>query len=193
MGSERGSETIAEIRAGRKLSRSVPLNTCRAQASTLSREGRLPEHYDVIIIGSGPGGASARPSPCPNRKAHPDPRTRRLSAARGGELERAGRLRRRQVSSRRDMDQCRWRHLQSATPLFRGRQFQGVWLQLSSGCVSAISTRSPMPAASRQPGRSSIATSPPIMMPPRRCSVCTERAARTRPSLRPPSLIHIPR
>ena len=24
----------------------------------LSLEGRLPEHYDVIVIGSGPGGAS---------------------------------------------------------------------------------------------------------------------------------------
>ena len=121
--------------SGRKRSaparRSIPVEH---RASTLCDGGSIARALRSDRHRKRPRRRFARPSARPDRKAHPHPRTRRLSAARGGELERAGRLRRWQVPSRRDMDQRRWGHLQSATPLFRRRQFQGVW-------------RSPLPAA----------------------------------------------
>ena len=54
-------------------------------------------HYDVIIIGTGAGGGTLAHRLAPVGQAHPDPRARRLRAAREGQLEPARRQRRGEV------------------------------------------------------------------------------------------------
>ena len=46
----------------------------------------MSDHYDVIVIGSGAGGGTARPRARTHRQAHPAARTRRLAASRAREL-----------------------------------------------------------------------------------------------------------
>ena len=52
----------------------------------------VTEHYDIIIIGSGAGGGTMAHALARHRRAHPDPRARRLRAAGRRELESGGGL-----------------------------------------------------------------------------------------------------
>jgi len=65
-------QTAEEIGFRRKHWRRAPFKTCRARGvdtiSCLSLGGQLTEHYDLIVIGSGPGGASLAQALAPTGK-----------------------------------------------------------------------------------------------------------------------------
>ena len=62
--------------------------------ASLQRTGAVTEHYDIIIIGSGAGGGTMAHALADSRRAHLDPRARRLRSAgrrRTGTRRRSGR------------------------------------------------------------------------------------------------------
>ena len=149
----------------------------------------MTERYDLIVIGSGPGGASLAHRLAPTGK-------RILILERGDYLPReeanwsaAGGLRRRPLPGRRDLDQQERRQLQPGASLLRRRQLARSMARRCSACASATSTRSSTRAASRRHGRSNMTPSRPITTRRRRCSTSTGSAARTRSSRRRASLI----
>ena len=119
----------------------------------------MGEHYDVIVIGSGPGGASLAQALAPTGK-------RILILERGDYLPREeanwsakavfvdGRY-----QAAETWTNARRASLHPATPLLTSAAIPRCMAQRSSACASAISTRSSMPAGFRPPGRSSTATS----------------------------------
>jgi choline dehydrogenase-like flavoprotein len=87
---------------------------------------RVAEHYDLIVVGSGPGGASLAQRLAPTGK-------RILILERGDYLPREeanwsaqGRLRRRQISGDETWTNAKRRQLQPGAALLCRRQLQGL-------------------------------------------------------------------
>ena len=83
----------------------------------MSSDGR----YDVIIIGSGAGGGTLARHLAPSGQADPDPRTRRLAAARARELGLERGLRRQPLRAQGDLVRREGQALPAGHPL-RGRR-----------------------------------------------------------------------
>ena len=90
------------------------------------RRSTMPEHYDVIIIGTRAGGGTLAHTLAPVRQADPAPRAGRLPAAGDGQLESRRRVRRRQVHLQGHLVRRRRQGVPAAGPLLRGRRHQAV-------------------------------------------------------------------
>ena len=136
----RAGRGVARVRSIRLRGRHDVVRRRRHDALSRLRDRRLTEHaehYDVIVIGSGPGGASLAHKLAPTRQAHPVAGARRLSAAQPRQLGFADRLRRWRLSGQRNLVRRRRPEFPSGTALLCRRQFQGLW----RGIVSAARAR----------------------------------------------------
>ncbi len=149
-------------------------------------------HYDLIVIGSGPGGASLAHRLAPDRQAHPAARARRLSAALAGELGCADRLRGRGLPGTGNLVRARRSQLSSGAALLRRRQLQGLRRRSVATARARFRGDPPSRTASRRPGRSRTPSSSPTMPRPSGCSTCTASAARIRPNRRPAARFRYP-
>ena len=146
----------------------------------------MSNHYDVIVIGSGPGGASLAQRLAPTGK-------RILLLERGDYLPRTRAnwdssdcLCRRRLSGQGDMVRKGWRGFSSRSALLCRRQFQGLRRSPIPDAANAILARYATRMASRRPGRCPMMFSSHIMPRPSACFMSMASAARIRPN-RPPA------
>ena len=90
------------------------------------RDQRATADYDVIIIGSGAGGGTLAAAPRAVRQADPDPRARRLAAARGRELGLQGGLRRQPLRAQGDLVRRQGQAVPAGHPLLGRRRDEAV-------------------------------------------------------------------
>ena len=146
--------------------------------------GRLMEHYDVIIIGTGAGGGTLAHRLAPSGK-------RILLLERGGYLPREPEnwdseevFGQRALRHHRALVSTSTASRSARTPSTSSAATPRSTAASCSACASATSTRSATTAASPPPGRSPTPISSRTTPRPSGSTSCTARPARTRPSRR---------
>ena len=180
--------SLASIRE-RHAARDEPRARDRRSAADGPRSTRALDnvnaHFDIVIIGSGAGGGTMAHALAPTRRAHPDPRARRLRPAgrpRTGDpaaVWKDLRYRTHGAVARRARraSSARTRTTTSAATRSSGAA-------CSTGCGARTSRRSSTSTASRRPGRSTTTRSRRTTIGPSGCTRCTARPASIRRSRR---------
>ena len=121
----------------------------------------VTDHYDIIIIGSGAGGGTLAQALARHRRAHPDPRARRLRPAGRRELESGSGLEASALPDRRALARRARPRVPALHALLRRRQHEVLGQRPVPAARARISRRSSTPTASRRPGRSTYETLEP--------------------------------
>ena len=118
------------------------------------RADHVIEHFDIVIIGSGAGGGTMAHALAEHRRAHPDPRARRLRAAGRRELESRRGLEGPALSDDGALARRARPRVPSVHALQRRRQHQVLGQRALPAAARGLPGASSTRTACRRPGRS---------------------------------------
>ena len=141
----------------------------------------MPEHYDVIIIGSGAGGGTLAHTLAAVGQADPAARTRQLPAPRDGELGSGAGVRRRPVHLDRHVVRRRRQAVPAAGPLLRRRRDQALRRRALPAAPAGLRRAQARRRRLARVAARATTTSSPGTRRPSGSTRCTATTARTRP------------
>ena len=141
-----------------------------ATASDQRRDA--PSSYDIIIIGSGAGGGTMAHALADDRRAHPDPRARRLRSAGRRELEPGGGLEAPALPDDRALARRARPRVPAVHALLRRRQHEVLGQRALPAAARGLPGASSTWTASRRRGRSTTTRSRRTTIAPSGCTTC---------------------
>ena len=131
------------------------------------------EHFDIVIIGTGAGGGTMAHALADDRRAHPDPRARRLRAAGRGELESGGGLEAPALPDDRALARRARPRVPAVHALLRRRQHEVLGQRALPAAARGLPGASSTSTASRRRGRSTTTRSRRTTIAPSGSTTCT--------------------